>query len=131
MNGMIDWWTVPGGRWGVEGLDFKVELRPDELTRPNGSDEYDEDELDAFDGGDWRYVEVTVTPVDPDFTDLIQHRTYLTGVEWGEFPSRRIDRLDLNDDQIKGLVVEAVVKMRAKGLPVTTDGIGDFSPAPF
>jgi hypothetical protein len=130
-DSMLDWWTVPGSRWGIEGLDFRVELRPDPVTWPDPAEGYSEADLDAFDGEDWRYAEVTVTPVTPELDDLVSYRAYLIGVEWGQLAEHRIDRLEVTEDQAKGLVLEIIARMRGDGTAVTTADGSEFCTAPF
>lgn len=110
---MIDWWTVPGSLWGVKNLDFKVELRPDPNTRPNGTDSYSEADLDAYDGDDWGYVEVFLIPVDRELTDLTAYRTSLSGVEWGKLADATIDRGEVTETEARDLALEAMRKMAA------------------
>lgn len=128
---MLDWWTVPGERWGLEDLAFKVELRPDTLTRPDFAEGYSEADLDAFEGEDWQYAEVTVTPVTPELTDMVAYRTHLIGVDWGRLAESEIDRPDVTDDQVKGLALEIVTAMRKDGLTVTVSRDSEFGVAPF
>lgn len=93
---MLDWWTVRGERFGVENFDFKVELTRDADTPAPSGRTCDERTLEAFEGGDWTFAVVTVTPVDRELTDL-PHCAYSLGeVVWGEFPDDgRIDRDDI------------------------------------
>src|SRR5687768_5323040 len=108
---MIDWWTVPGSRWGIKNVDFKVELRPDPGTRP--VDSYSDADLDAYDGDDWGYVEVFLVPVDQELTDLTAYRTSLPGVEWGRLAEATIDRGDVTESQARDLALEVVRRMAA------------------
>ncbi|MFE0472646.1 hypothetical protein ACFW2V_13625 [Streptomyces sp. NPDC058947] len=124
---MIDWWTVPGRTWGVTNLDFKVELRPDDEIATKDLEPYSAADEIALDKGYWRFVIVTVIPMDEDLVDHIGATCSLDGVEWGEMPGGRIDRNDLLDHPIKGLVIEAVLKLLRNGFTVEIEEGSAFS----
>ena len=132
---MLDWWTVPGGRWGVRNLDFKVELLRDGPIPRRVMSEYSEAELKSFDDGDWQFAILRVVPVDRDLTDLIGARQHLAGVEWGQFGNSRIDREDVTDMQAKELARLSVSVLRSRGASVETEHDSEFaiarSAAPF
>lgn len=116
---LLDWWTVPGARWGVRNLDFKIELRRDDLGNPGS--EYTEAELDSYDGGDWQFVILRVVPVDRNLTDLVGAAQHLAGVEWGQLGDARIDRDDVTDAQARDLAAAAVSVVRFMGVSVETE----------
>lgn len=124
---MIDWWTVPGGTWGVKNLDFKVELTADKKSRPEYADSYNEHQIESWADGAWRFVMVRVVPVDRDWTDLVQFEQYLGCVEWGEMPEGGIDRGDLVEDQVLELARECVQDARAGGYAVEADEDSQFA----
>jgi hypothetical protein len=124
---MLDWWTVPGERWGVLNLDFKVEVREQERARPHRLPEYTEADVAAFEGGNWRFVMVWLIPVDRDLVDLVNARRLLVGVEWGELPGGRIDRPDVTDEQALELARQAVRILRKQGVTVETDQDSELS----
>lgn len=119
MAEMLDWWTVPGARWGVRNLDFKIELQRDDLGSPGA--EYTESELDSYDGGDWQFVILRVVPVDRNLTDLVGAAQHLAGVEWGQLGDARIDRDDVTDAQARDLAAAAVSVVRFMGVSVETE----------
>lgn len=131
---MIDWWTVRGGTWGVENLDFKVELTPDDDLLTKEYDAYSAAEQISLDRGDWQFVTVAVTPVGVDLVDHIGARQKRDGVEWGEMPSGRIDRDDLFD-VVEELVGYSIIALRRTGFTVETAEGSPFTPekqrAPF
>jgi hypothetical protein len=127
MGDMLDWWTVPGARWGVKGLDFKVELKRDGVASPLLLDDYDEDDIRAFDGNDWHFVIVRVVPMDWDLTDLVSAERFVRGVEWGEMPKGRIDRGDLTEGPVKSLAVESVRALRSFGMNIETEAASEFA----
>jgi hypothetical protein len=127
MADLLDWWTVPGARWGVRNLDFKVELRRDGVIRVWDLSEYGEAELAAFDGGDWQFAVLRVVPVDRDLTDLIGAQQHLAGVEWGQLGESRIDREDVTDAQARELALIAVGVLRHRGMNVDTERDSPFS----
>lgn len=131
---MIDWWTVRGDTWGVENVDFKVELRPDDDLMTKDLDSYTATEQIALARGLWQFVTVTVTPVGQDLTDHIHARCDRDGVEWGEMPDGRIDREHLHD-AVKELAEQAVIELDRTGFTVKTAEGSDFVPeklkAPF
>lgn len=131
---MIDWWTVRGGTWGVENLDFKVELTPDNDLLTKDYDAYSAVEQLSLADGDWQFVTVTVIPVGEDLVDHIGARQKRDGVEWGEMPSGRIDR-DHLFDVIEELVGYSVIALRRGGFGVRTAEASPFTPeklkAPF
>lgn len=119
---MIDWWTVRGGTWGVENLDFKVELTPDDDLLTKDYDAYSASEQASLDRGDWRFVTVTVTPVGLDLVDHVGVRQRRDGVEWGEMPDGRVDRDDLFA-VVEELVGYSVIALRRGGFVVkATEG---------
>jgi hypothetical protein len=124
---LLDWWTVPGARWGVRTLDFKVELKRDGAASPLLLEDYSEEDIRAFDGGDWQFVIVRVVPVDRDLTDLIGAEQFMRGVDWGDLPQGRIDREDVTDAQAKDLAVEAVGALRKVGMSVDTERDSEFA----
>lgn len=126
MSDLLDWWTVPGARWGVRNLDFKVELRRDENTRPHRLGEYGETELRYYDGGDWRFAILRVVPVDRDLTDLVGAAQHLAGVEWGQVGEMRVDREDVSDAQAKELALVAVSALRCAGVRVDAERDSPF-----
>lgn len=128
---MVDWWTVPGAFWGVKNLDFKVELRSEQVTRPPGFDDYSEGDVEAFCVGNWGYVEITVIPVDRELNDLVQYRMSLAGVEWGSLSDALVDRGDVTDGQARDLARE-VVRIMADRYRVDVEDSSDFKvKAPF
>lgn len=132
---LLDWWTVPGARWGVRNVDFKVELLRDGPIPRRVMSEYSEAELKSFDGGDWQFAILRVVPVDRNLTDLIGAQQHLAGVEWGQFGNSRIDREDVTDTQAKELARVAVGVLRFRGVSVETERDSEFalarSAAPF
>lgn len=132
---MIDWWQVPGRTWGVENVDFKVELRRNDDTMTMDLDRYDAADQIALDRGDWFFVDVVVTPVSEDLTDHIGARQILRGVDWGEMTGGRIDRGDLMDHPVKGLAEQAVIELLRTGFDLKVTKGSDFAPeklkAPF
>jgi hypothetical protein len=131
---MIDWWTVSGSTWGVENLDFKVELTPDDDLVMKDYDSYTGAEQAALERGDWRFVRVAVTPVGKDLVDHIGARQKRDAVEWGEMPGGRVDRDDLFD-VVKELAGWAILDLRRIGFKLETTEGSDFAPeemkAPF
>lgn len=123
---MIDWWTVRGGTWGVENLDFKVELTPDDDLLTKDYDAYSAREQLTLADGYWQFVTVTVTPVGEDLVDHVGARQKRDGVAWGEMPDGRIDRDDLFD-VVEELVGYAVLDLRRVGLTVTTTEASPFT----
>lgn len=121
MNDMLDWWTVPGERWGVRNLDFKVELVHDQESQPHRMPDYSEADITAFEGGDWRFARVRLVPVDRDLNDLVGAQQALTGIEWGDMAGARIDREDVTDAQAVELARYAVQELRRMGMPVDTE----------
>ena len=132
---MLDWWTVPGARWGVRNVDFKVELKRDGAASPLLLEDYSEEDVRAFDGGDWQFVILRVVPVDRDLTDLVSAERFARGVEWGDLPQGRIDREDVTDAQAKDLAIDSVRALRSFGVSVETERDSEFtmarSVAPF
>lgn len=124
---LLDWWTVPGARWGVRNIDFKIELRRDGAVHVRDMAEYSEAELRAFDGGDWQFTILRVVPVDRDLTDLIGAQQHLAGVEWGQLGEARIDREDVTDAQAKELARVAVGVLRHWTMSVDTERDSPFS----
>lgn len=122
MKKMIDWWSVRGTVWGIENLDFKVELFRDDDLLTQDWDAYSASEQLALDEGDWQFVTVVVTPMSEDLVDHIGARQERGGVEWGEMPDKRIDRdglLAVTEE----LVGDAVISLRRTGFTVkTTEG---------
>lgn len=131
---MIDWWTVRGGTWGVENLDFKVELTPDDDLLTKDYDDYTAADQVAHDRGDWQFVTVTVTPVGEDLVDHVGARQERDGVEWGDMPGQRIDRDDLFA-VVEELAGYSVIALRRSGFKVKTTMDSPFTPerqkAPF
>lgn len=132
---MIDWWTVRGSTWGVENLDFKVELRRNNDTTCMDLDYYSAADQMALDRGEWYFVDVTITPVSEDLTDHVGARQVLKGVDWGEMANGRIDRDDLMDHPVKELAEQAVIELLRTGFEVKTVHGSPFAPdrlvAPF
>jgi hypothetical protein len=131
---MIDWWTVRGGTWGVENMDFKVELTPDDDLLTKDYDAYTATEQLSLARGSWQFVTVTVTPLGEDLVDHVGARQKRDGVEWGEMPDGRIDRDDLAD-VVEELVGYAVMDLRRSNFEVKTMEGSPFTPekqqAPF
>lgn len=123
---MIDWWTIRGETWGVENLDFKVELTSDSDLLTKDLDAYSATEQLGLDRGEWQFVTVTVTPVGSDLVDHIGARQKRDGIEWGEMPDGRIDRGDLFD-AIEELVGHVVLSLRRSGFTVTTTEESPFT----
>lgn len=124
---LLDWWTVPGARWGVRNMDFKVELKRDGVASPLLLEGYTEEDLRAFDGNDWCFVILRVVPVDRDLTDLVSAERFLRGVDWGDLPQGRIDREDVTDAQAKDLAIESVRALRSFGVKVDTERDSEFA----
>lgn len=124
---LLDWWTVPGARWGVRNVDFKVELKRDGAASPVLLENYSEEDRAAFDGGDWHFVTIRVVPVDRDLTDLVGVERFMRGVDWGDLPQGRIDREDVTDAQAKDLAIDSVRGLRTVGLTVDTERDSPFS----
>jgi hypothetical protein len=124
---LLDWWTVPGARWGVRNIDFKIELKRDGVASPVLLEGYSEEDLAAFDGGDWQFVIVRVVPVDRDLTDLVSAERFIRGVDWGDLPQGRIDREDVTDAQAKELAIESVRALRSFGVTVETERDSEFA----
>lgn len=124
---LLDWWTVPGARWGVRNVDFKVELKRDGAASPLLLEGYSEEDIRAFDGGDWQFVILRVVPVDRDLTDLVSAERFLRGVDWGDLPQGRIDREDVTDAQAKDLALDSVRALRNFGVSVETERDSAFS----
>lgn len=127
MTDMLDWWTVPGARWGVLNLDFKVELTREGGVRPHRLADYGEAELDAFDGGDWHFARIRMVPVTRDLVDLVGVSLTLSHVEWGEMPGGRIDREQVTDEQVLELARHAVRELRRAGMPVQSEPGSELS----
>jgi hypothetical protein len=127
MADMLDWWTVPGGRWGVLNLDFKVELTRESGVRPHRFADYGEAELNTFDGGDWQFARIRMVPVTRDLVDLIGVEQTLSHVEWGEMPGGRIDREQVTDEQVLELARNAVFGLRRVGMPVESEPGSELS----
>ena len=127
MNDLLDWWTVPGSRWGVRNLDFKVELKRDGVASPLLLEDYDEADITAFDANDWHFAIVRMVPVARDLTDLVSAERFLRGVEWGELPKGRVDRPDVTDGPVAELAVEAVRALRLTGVKVETEPDSEFA----
>lgn len=53
MNDLLDWWMVLGVCWGVWNMDFKVELKWDGVVSFFLLEDYSEEDIWVFDGGDW------------------------------------------------------------------------------
>lgn len=135
MNDLLDWWTVPGARWGVRNMDFKVELKRDGAASPLLLEDYSEEDIRAFDGGDWQFVIMRVVPVDRDLTDLVSAERFVRGVDWGDLPQGRIDREDVTDAQAKDLAIDSARALRNFGVSVEAERDSEFavaySTAPF
>jgi hypothetical protein len=131
---MIDWWTVRGEIWGVENLDFKVELHPVDDYMLVDLDGYTAVEQMALSEGHWRFVKVVVTPVGKDLIDHIYARQSRDGVAWGDLPDGRVDRDDVLDIA-KELAVQAVIELDRGGFTLEVAEGSDFAPekltAPF
>ena len=110
MEDMLDWWTVPGSRFGVKNVDFKVEIEDSGELHLQGGD-YSERDEEFFACGDWRYVRVHVTPVDREFTDHVGALKSMDEVEWGQLANFRIDRAEVTFNQVKTLAVEALTQL--------------------
>lgn len=134
-NDLLDWWTVPGARWGVRNMDFKVELKRDGAASPLLLEDYSEEDIRAFDGGDWQFVIMRVVPVDRDLTDLVSAERFVRSVDWGDLPQGRIDREDVTDAQAKDLAIDSVRALRNFGVSVEAERDSEFavaySTAPF
>lgn len=127
MEKMIDWWSVRGEVWGILGLDFKVQLFPDDDLLTKDYDAYTAAEQISLDRGFWRFVTVTVTPMGiTDLTDHVKATQRQDGVEWGEMPGGRVDREHLFA-VVEELVGQAVRDLRRGGFEVATSESSPFT----
>lgn len=127
MNGLVDWWTVRGDRWGVKDFDFKIELEKQGKVGRAELIQYSERDLARYGGGDWCFVKMRVVPVNRDLTDLISFGQVLSGIEWGEMENAYIDREDITDNQAKEAAIQAVRMMRKYDIRVATEMDSNFT----
>lgn len=116
---MIDWWTVRGERFGVEDWDFRVELMPDPDAHPNEYDCYSPADKEAFQRGDWTFVDVTVVPQDAEGNDVKDAAAYLSGVEHGTIGEVTIGREKFLEHPLPDMVEEVIQNLMDQGHAVT------------
>lgn len=134
---MIDWWTVPGERWGIEGLGFKVEIRRDLFAEGAVDlDSFSQTDLIAFAVDEWKLVTVEVVPVDGgSLEDMPEYRRTVEAVEWGRFTHSVVGRREVTDSPVRDMALDIVAAMRRDGRKIHTKAGSEFSPekmaAPF
>lgn len=126
---LLDWWTVPGERWGIEGLGFRVELRRDLIAEGNvdlGS--FSEADLIAFAVDQWKFVLVEVVPVtNHSFMEMTAFRSTLEAVEFGKFTDSEVGRMEITDSPVRDLALDIVRSMRQAAMHVRTKPGSEFS----
>lgn len=95
----------------VPALSYRIDVVPDDDSRPEETDALDEADVAAWKADEWRYVGVMVTPVIEGIGDLDESSSDLWGVEFGTLPN--VPSIDLDQPVKQYPVPDLIEDVRA------------------